>query len=186
MKNLPRARTEKLLEQNFEKEVLIYDLMTDKAYNLNESLSIVYHACSGKQTFDELKRKHNFTDDFIFFALDELKRNNLLVDADQYRSPFAGISRREVIRKVGLTTAAVLPIIIGLTAPKAASASSGEVACVFDAPCSCSVPNNTGDGALCGGDLGGTSSGCGSSFPEDGCDCGIDDGGNTGNCIVPL
>lgn len=37
MKKLPKARTENLLEQNLEKETLIYDLTIDKAFNLSET-----------------------------------------------------------------------------------------------------------------------------------------------------
>ncbi len=65
---LPGTRTENLLEQNLKDETLIYDLLIDKAFNLNETLSIVYKACGQSETFDELKRKHKFTDDFIYLA----------------------------------------------------------------------------------------------------------------------
>ena len=182
MKNLPKARTANLLEQNIGKEVMLYDLITDKAYNLNESLTIVYKACSDKQTFAELKRNHKFTDDFIYFALDELNRNNLLADAADYRSPFSKMNRREVVKKVGLTTAVALPVILSLTAPKAARAVSGIAAC-RGAVCSCSVPNDSGGPALCGEDLGGTSTNCRSSVGE-GCDCGILASGTMGECVV--
>jgi hypothetical protein len=120
---LPKARTENLLEQNLENETLIYDLTIDKAFNLNETLSAVYKACGQNLTFDELKRASKFTDDFIYLALDELKRENLL--AEEYRSPFAQTSRREVIKKVGLATMFALPVITGLVAPKAINAASG-------------------------------------------------------------
>lgn len=120
---LPKIRTENLLEQNLKNETLIYDLVIDKAFNLNETLTIVYKACHEMTTFDELKRKHKFTDEFIFLALDELKRNNLLADQN-YISPFAGMSRREAIRKAGLASMIVLPLIVGLSAPSAAHAAS--------------------------------------------------------------
>jgi hypothetical protein len=121
---LPKARTENLLEQNFEKETLIYDLLIDKAFNLNETLTIVYKACGQKLLFDELRQEYKFTDDFIYLALDELKRNDLL--ADDYDSPFKSTSRREVIKKVGLASMLALPLVTGLIAPKAASAASGS------------------------------------------------------------
>ena len=120
---LPKARTKNLLEQNLKNETLIYDLTIDKAFNLNETSTIVYKACGQNQTFAELKRKYNFTDDFIYLALDELKRENLLNDVS-YQSPFAGVSRREIIKKVGLATMFVLPLISGLVAPKASEAAS--------------------------------------------------------------
>jgi hypothetical protein len=119
---LPKARNENLLEQNFEKETLIYDLLIDKAFNLNETLSVVYKACGQNHTFDDLKRKHKFSDEFIYLALDELKRNTLL--AGEYVSPFETMNRREVIKKVGLTTMFALPLIAGLVAPRAANAAS--------------------------------------------------------------
>jgi hypothetical protein len=137
MNKLPKARTENLLEQNLEKETLIYDLTIDKAFNLNETLSIVYKACGGNQTFDEIRRKHKFTDDFIYLALDELKRNKLLAD-ESYVSPFAQTSRREVIKKVGLATMFALPIITGLIAPKAVNAASGGAAARRNLNDSCS------------------------------------------------
>lgn len=121
---LPKARTDNILEQNLKNETLIYDLQTHKALNLNETLTAVYKACDGKTSFEQLRRKHKFTDDFIYLALDELKNENLLGDVS-YQSPFANASRREVIKKVGLATVMVLPIITGLIAPKAAQAASG-------------------------------------------------------------
>ena len=77
---LPKARTEDLLEQNLKDETLIYDLVSNKAFNLNETSTIVYKACNRVTTFEELKQKHRFSNDFIYLALDELKRNNLLAE----------------------------------------------------------------------------------------------------------
>lgn len=122
--NLPKARTENILEQNLKNETLIYDLTIDKAFNLNATLTAVYKACGRNLTFDELKRKHRFTDDFIYLALDELKRENLL--GEDFQSPFAKTNRREVIKKVGLATMFTLPLITGLVAPKAINATSNQ------------------------------------------------------------
>ena len=123
MKNLPKARTENLVEQEIGKEVMLYDLLLDKAFNLNETLTIIYKACNGVTAFEDLKKRHKFTDDFIFLALDELKRENLLIG--NYQSPFAATNRRQVIKKVGLATMFALPIITGLIAPTALHAASG-------------------------------------------------------------
>lgn len=124
---LPKLRTENLIEQNLKNETLIYDLNTNQAFNLNETSTLVYQACSREMTFAELKNKYQFSDDFIYLALDELKRRNLLMPESSYISPFAGISRREVIRQVGLASMIALPLIIGITAPSAAHAASGVI-----------------------------------------------------------
>lgn len=110
---LPEARTTEIIEQEADKELLIYDLQINKAYTLNETSTIIYKACDGTTTFDGLKRKYKFTDDLIHFALEELAANNLIED---YRTAhFAGLSRREVIKRVGLATLTALPIIAAST-----------------------------------------------------------------------
>lgn len=122
---LPLARNEGIVVQNLDEETLAYDLVTHQAYCLNQTASLVYRACGAKSSFEELKRTHQFTDETIFLALDELKRANLLEEDGPYVSPFAGLSRREVITRVGLASMTALPIIHSLVAPGAASAQSG-------------------------------------------------------------
>ena len=124
MKLLPVARTEDIVIKQLDNEILIYDLKNNKAYCLNETSSIIFHACGKNTSFEELKRKHKFTEDIIFLALDELRGKDLLEENERYDSPFAGMSRREVIRKVGFASAAALPVILSLVAPAAVMAQS--------------------------------------------------------------
>lgn len=123
---LPSARNENILVQELKNEILIYDLLTNKACCLNETSAKVFNACGNAETFESLKKNHRFTDDLIHLSLDELKKNNLL--KDEYASVFAGMSRREVIRKVGLASMIALPVVSGLVAPVAANATSGGCA----------------------------------------------------------
>lgn len=125
MDKLPLARHKDIVVQSLGKDILIYDMNTHKAYSLNETSSIVYEACGRETTFDELRIKNNFSDEIIFLALDELRRENLLEENQIYNSPFTGMSRREVIRKVGFASMIALPIISSLVAPTAATAQSG-------------------------------------------------------------
>lgn len=133
---LPPARCTDTVVQELGKELLIYDLAAHKAYSLNETSSVIFQACDGETTFDELKRRHQYPDELIFLALDELKKQNLLAEPENYHSPLAGISRREVVRRVGLATMFALPVISTLIAPTAANAASGTVAvaCIPNAP----------------------------------------------------
>lgn len=119
---LPKARTIELIEQNVDNEHLIYDLQINKAYSLNETSKNVFKACDGETSFDELKIRYQYTDDLIYLALDELRKNDLL--EGDYTSPFVGMSRREVVRKVGLASMIALPVICALIAPDAINASS--------------------------------------------------------------
>lgn len=138
---LPKARTADILEQEAGSELLIYDLRTDKMFQLNETSKIVYKAC-GKLSFDELKHHHKFSDDLICFALDELKANNLI--EDYKNNHFVDLSRRDVIRKVGLASMVALPIVSGLVAPSAAQAASPPVC--TGTRSSGSAVNDYGDG----------------------------------------
>jgi hypothetical protein len=137
--NLPQARTAGIIEQNSGNELLIYDLQINKAYNLNETSIIVFRACGGKQTFEDLKRKHNYTDDLIDLTLQKLNENNLLTDYEP-ANHFAGLSRREVIRKVGLGTMIALPIISSLFVPSAANAASNTCGLTCTNPGNCGIP----------------------------------------------
>ena len=142
---LPEARSTEIIEQEADKELLIYDLQINKAYTLNETLKTVFRACDGKTSFADFKRRTKYTDDLIHFALGELKSNNLL-SGDYGNGHFAGLNRREVIKRVGLATLTALPIIVALAAPAAATAASltvcqrtncidGNAACNFAPGC---------------------------------------------------
>ena len=127
---LPKARNENIVVQNLETEVLIYDTIIDKAYCLNETSANIFNHCDGATSFDEFKRRYKYTDELIFLALDELKEKNLLDSSAKYQTPFAGMNRREVIRKVGFATMIALPTISSIVAPTSLNAASGAVICI--------------------------------------------------------
>ena len=122
MSKLPQTKTENIVVQDVDDEILIYDLILNKAFCLNETSALVYNACDGKTEFEEFKRKHNFPDDLLFFALDELQKQNLI--ENNYISPLKGIKRREVIKKIGLASMIALPIISSIVAPTSVMAQS--------------------------------------------------------------
>lgn len=145
MRILPIAKTADVIEQKLGVETLLYNLRTHKAYSLNETSAIIYQACNGKTTFDELKLKNNFSDELIFFTLDELNRENLLKENETYNSPFEDISRREAIKKVGLASMIALPVISSIVAPNAAMAQSVVCLNPNGAPDGTPVAGNSND-----------------------------------------
>jgi hypothetical protein len=149
MTKLPVARSADIVVQELGKEVLVYDLKLHKAYNLNQTSSIVYKACDGRTTFADLNRKHKFTDDLIHLALDQLRESNLIETDNQFVSPFSEMSRRAAIRRVGLVSMIALPFITSLIAPKAVDAQSSTCPALSkEAPCIC--PPTTPLGDTCG------------------------------------
>lgn len=122
---LPVTRSENIVVQELSGEILIYDLITNQAFCLNETAAIVYRACDGKTTFSDLGRRHRFSEDLIYLTLDQLREQNLLLAAAKESVwPYHGISRRDVIRKIGLTSMLALPLVSSIIAPTAAMAQS--------------------------------------------------------------
>lgn len=147
MNKLPLARSKDILVQHAGKEILIYDVNSHKAYCLNETLAVIYQACDGRTTFGELRVENNFTDDIILLALDGLEKENLLERGEEFVSPFDDLSRREVIKKIGLASTIALPVIASLIAPSAVDAQS---ACrTLAQPCVGSGQGNCCSGLFC-------------------------------------
>lgn len=118
--------------QDLGTEILIYDLSINKAFCLNQTSATVFRNCDGNTSFADLRRiKRDLSDEVIDLTLDLLQKENLLKSKD-YQPNFNGLSRREVIRKVGLGTMIALPVITSLIAPKAVEAQSSTC---FNQPC---------------------------------------------------
>ena len=125
MMKLPIVRNQNIVVQEIGSEIMIYDLEINKAYSLNETSAIVYQNCDGKMDVAELSGKYGFPNEIIYLALDQLQNENLLERNAEFLSPFKGLSRREVVKKVGLGSMIMLPIITSIVAPTAVNAQSG-------------------------------------------------------------
>lgn len=157
-KNNPLSRKENLVTQQIGKEVLIYDLSISKAFCLNETSSVIWQLCDGNSSVSEishkLSEKFNITasEDLVWLAIDELKKENLLQNAQELENKFDGISRREVIKKVGLGTLIALPLISAVIAPEAVNAGSvAAITCPASNPVSCAIAGsgNRTNGCYC-------------------------------------
>jgi len=142
MNNLPKSRESEVVVKDFEKEILIYDLTTDEAHCLNETSALVYQFCNGKNTVAEIsnliskKLNQPVTEDLVWLALDSFKKNNLLEQSEQFGINFNNLSRRQVIKKIGLGSMVMLPLISSLVAPTPAQAQSGATNLPLLAACS--------------------------------------------------
>ncbi len=124
----PIARKNNIVVQEVRKETLIYDLDEDKAYCLNETSALVWGLCDGKRTPIEISAemsetlKTKISEDFVDLALDQLNKEGLFENG--IKNTFEGLSRRRAIRKIGMTSVAMLPAIGLIVAPRAAMAQS--------------------------------------------------------------
>ena len=123
----PLARKTGLVIQEVPEEVLVYDLETNKAHCLNKSAALVWQSCDGTRSVSDIaayvgaQSGENVTDDFVWLAIDQLNANDLL--EKQIEADFKGMSRRDVIKRIGLSSMIALPVIASLVAPPAALAS---------------------------------------------------------------
>ena len=128
MPNNPKSRQSNLVVQDLENEILIYDLKINKAYCLNETSAMVWQFCDGKNSVSEISRlmtsklKTQVSAELVWLALDGLQRENLLGNDAEFTAQFAGFSRRQAIKKVGLASMIALPFISSAFAPMATSA----------------------------------------------------------------
>ncbi len=159
MKNhiVPKARKENLVVQELDGEVLIYDLNTNKAFCLNEASALVWQACDGNKDVSEIRKSlgkqlnSTVNDDFVWLALDQLKKENLIENKDEIVADFNGMSRREVIRKVGFASVVALPLISSMIAPTAISAQSVRPSPGTCEPGGSGTTNKTANGGSCQG-----------------------------------
>lgn len=154
MNKLPKARIENIVIQKLNNELLIYDLISNRALCLNETSKIVWQACDDKTTFAEFRSKNNsqFSDELIWLTLDQLKADNLLDKRVEIEPKFNGLTRRQVIIKVGFTTMIALPLIVSIVAPISTVAQSicQPFTCQANYPNQCgNLSNNCGGQVTC-------------------------------------
>lgn len=118
----PVARSEDLLIEEAEDELLVFDLQRDMAHALNASATKVWRLCDGSRTMAELARDSGLTEDAIQVAIVELDEKSLLATP----AP-AGVSRRRLL-ETGVLAGAGLglsyPAIRSIVAPTPAMAIS--------------------------------------------------------------
>lgn len=142
--NNPMARQNGLVVQEMPDEVLVYDLDTNKAHCLNQSAARVWRACDGNSSVADIVREFDkngggkVSEDFVWLAIDQLSENGLL--ENEVAPRFAGQSRRQVLKTIGLASLVALPVISSLVAPQQAMAATS---CSCTANANCTQPSRS-------------------------------------------
>jgi hypothetical protein len=142
MANKPISRKSDIVIQELDNEILIYDLSTNNAFCLNETAAIIWRLCDGTKTVSEISRdagrKLNavVSEEMIWLALDQFKKDQLITKEFEFKSVFAGMTRREAVRKIGFASMVALPVVASIIAPISTNAQS----CIpFDSSCTLST-----------------------------------------------
>ena len=123
MKTLPTSRQARLVIQELPDEVLIYDLNRDRAHCLNQAAAFVWKQCDGRTTVAEALAR--FEEEFgvdadeamIWLALDQLEKFDLLQERVRRPDRMNRVSRRALIRSMGLAAAVAVPLITSIGIP---------------------------------------------------------------------
>jgi hypothetical protein len=113
-------------------EVMIYDQKRNKAFCLNQKAAFVWQHCDGATTIDQLTAllqqvsSEPVDGAVIQFALETLAADGLLEPTTFESRVPAGMTRRSLVQKFGLSAAMSLPVVTALlVATPKAHASSG-------------------------------------------------------------
>lgn len=153
----PLARKEGLIIQELPDEVLVYDSAGDKAHCLNRTAALVWKYCDGSSSVADiakvLSRELNapVKEEFVWLALDQLEKESLLEKEAQFSLKTLGVSRREVIRRIGLASVVALPIVTSLLNPMSTKAALCSTPCVAGspAPTLCATPSSPNCQQVC-------------------------------------
>ena len=109
-----------VVTQELGDEVLAYDLQSEKTHCLNAAAASVWALCDGETSVSDLAGQLEMPMPAVQLALAYLEEADLLERTTQ-NSP--AVSRREILRKLALTAAAV-PMISSIALPSPAAANS--------------------------------------------------------------
>ena len=152
-KGEPRARKDDLIVKEMPDEVLVYDLVRDKAHCLNHTAALVWNYCDGRTNAEamtgrlERELKVPVDEGVVWLALNQLSKNHLLEENIVPPTLMAGINRRQMIRAMGVAAAVAVPVVTSIVAPtpaQAATCGPSGAPCTTSAEC-CSgtcLPSN--------------------------------------------
>jgi hypothetical protein len=134
-------------------ELLVIDPESKKAHCLNETAGKIWMLCNGDNTVlevatflsQEFSRKVDAK--VVWMALAQLHKAKLLVSLPSFSEQLFSASRREMLRKTGMSVALVLPLVLSIVIPSPAAAASCRgpgVGCMLDSQCCSGRCNNGG------------------------------------------
>jgi Coenzyme PQQ synthesis protein D (PqqD) len=134
----PLARKDRLVINELPEEIVVYDLESHKAHCLNRTAALVWKRCDGRTAPAKIARllreelKAPISEDLVWYALEQLGKDKLLTEkfARAGAASAVELSRRELVRRLGLAAVVALPLITTMVAPTPVqAAASGCVDC---------------------------------------------------------
>jgi hypothetical protein len=124
-------------------EFLVYDKETNRAHCLNRTATDVWKLCNGEKSVAEIIRtmkqsKSPVDEKVIWMAIRRLEKSGLLLTRNLYAREEILLSRRAVLRKMGVASALALPLVTSILVPTPVDAASCRATgqpCTHNAQC---------------------------------------------------
>lgn len=144
---LPAARRSKFLVRELAEETIVYDEEANRAHCLNRTAALVWKHCDGHNTIRQIAAKvgerlsAHVPEEMVRLALDQLAERGLLETDSGEGAPANVMSRRRMMRRLGLAAAIALPFVTTIVAPTPAQAQSPctETSCPPGTTCQAGV-----------------------------------------------
>ncbi len=150
--HFPTMRQQGLVIEELPDEVLVYDLQRHQAHCLNLTAGQVWKRCDGRTAPREIARRVEeelmapCPEEVVWLALRQLESLHLLIQPITWPGPLEGMSRRQMVRTLGVAAMVAIPVISTLVSPTAAEAAtcanSGQ-SCATKTCCAGLVCNGT-------------------------------------------
>jgi hypothetical protein len=123
MHDRPQARSEGIVAEWADDDLVIYDQLSQTAHSLSAAVANVWEVCDGQHSADEIARQLSLEPAMVARALEQLSECALLDDGSAI---VPGISRREAAKKFAKIggVAFTAPLIYSVAIPAAAAAAS--------------------------------------------------------------
>jgi hypothetical protein len=137
---IPLARKKGLIVKEVADEVLVYDLDRNKAHCLNPAAALIWEHCDGKKGIDEIATRvasatgMSADREVVLLALTQLGKAGLLEGETLRVDRASGLSRRDLIKRIGVAAVAV-PLVTSILAPTASATTSCGGSCFNSDDC---------------------------------------------------
>lgn len=111
-------------------ETLVYDVERHRAHCLNPTAALVWGLCDGENTVPRIAEKMGarlsarVPDELVRLALDQLADRGLLTSGDARPAAANPVSRRAMMRRLGLAAVVALPLVTSIISPTPVMAQS--------------------------------------------------------------
>ena len=132
--NAPRSIQQHISIQHVGAETLVYDEQRHKAFCLNEISSVLWMLADGEHTVAQMSGAASLrlgtavSEELVLFTVEELRREGL-IEPSSISETMETVSRREMLQRLAVGGAMLLPVVAAIVAPTAAQAYSGCFDC---------------------------------------------------------